>query len=340
MSIETDPTASRKEAQRLVDEAVVIDVTLPWRDYGDPVLRSQTLPRMKACGYSFVSLTLDNDSQTRDQVIELIAKQRRFFLSRPDEFVLVEGVDDILRAKQQDKLAVGFHFQGTNALQRDIGMVELYYKLGVRFMLLAYNRRNHVGDGCHEPADAGLSEFGAALIAEMERVGMAVDLSHTGYRTTLQALERATRPVMFSHSNPRALCDHERNIRDDQILACARTEGMLGVNGLGLFLPGGQATTDALADVVEYYAELVGPQHIGLGLDFIYDLPGLMRNISSAPASAHPSGKGYEDATMSFFQPEQLTELAETLARRGYADADILGVLGGNWLRFFKQVWR
>lgn len=339
-SIEPNPAAPRREAQRLLDKAVVIDVTLPWRDYGDPTLRNQTLPRLKACGYNFVSLTLDNDSQTRDQTIEFIAKQRRYFLTRPDEFVLVEGADDILRAKQQDKLAVGFHFQGTNAVQRDIAMVELYYKLGVRFLLLAYNKRNSVGDGCHEPADAGLSEFGGALIAEMERVGMAVDLSHTGYRTTMEAMERATRPTMFSHSNPRALCEHERNIRDDQILACAHTGGMFGVNGLGLFLPGGRATTDALADVVDYYSELVGARHVGLGLDFIYDLPSLVRNIRSASVSAHPSGQGYENADMSVAQPEQVAELAETLSDRGYGDEDIVGVLGGNWLRFFGEVWK
>ena len=130
---------------------------------------------------------------------------------------------------------------------------------------MAYNKKNLVGDGCHERTDAGLSLYGIDLVEEMNRVGMLVDCSHTGYRTSMEVMEISTRPVVFSHSNPRSLWEHDRNIRDEQALACAATGGLVGVVGVGIFMGENDASTDALLRQIDFYAELIGPEHIGSG---------------------------------------------------------------------------
>ena len=138
----------------------------------------------------------------------------------------------MLEARKAAKLAVGFHFQGTAPFEEELGWVDLFYQLGVRHALMAYNEQNLVGSGCHVAEDTGLSDFGRELVAEMNRVGMLVDCAHTGYRTTMETLEASASPVIISHTNVRALCDHPRCVWDDQIEACTAPGGVLGMTGL------------------------------------------------------------------------------------------------------------
>ena len=155
-----------------------------------------------------------------------------------------------------------------DALNGDVGMVDVYYRLGVRQMLFAYNRNNKAGGGCHDE-DIGLTPFGRDVIREMNRVGMLVDCSHSGHRTTMEAMEASTAPVIFSHSNARRLCDHERNIRDDQIKGCAATGGVIAVTGVGRFLGPRGPVVEHLVEHIDYMVELVGPAHVGLGMDSV-----------------------------------------------------------------------
>ena len=159
-----------KEAAELHQNAMVWDMTLPWREYGPEEKRLATLPRMHASGFNFVSLTLAADWNSVSQTIHKIAKERAYFLANSESYILAESVEDILRAKREQKLAVGFHFQGTNPVNYDINLIEIYYKLGIRHMLMAYNSKNAVGDGWNERTDGGLSNFGIQLVKEMNRV--------------------------------------------------------------------------------------------------------------------------------------------------------------------------
>jgi membrane dipeptidase len=134
-------------------------------------------------------------------------------------------------------------------------------------MLFAYNRNNAAGSGCHDE-DTGLTDFGRRVIDEMNRVGMVVDCSHSGFKTTMAAMERSTAPVVFSHSNAKALVDHGRNITDAQIKACAETGGVVGINGVNLFLGEDEASPAAVARHAAHVAELTGWEHVGLSLDF------------------------------------------------------------------------
>jgi membrane dipeptidase len=324
-------------AAKLHSDALVWDNTVPWSGFGRPELKRNALSHHIASGADFASVTVATDGQTLEQTITTLANERRYFLSQPETFRLCATAADILAAKSAGLLGVNFNFQGTNAFNRDVGLVELYYKLGVRHALLAYNQKNHVGDGCHERTDGGLSRFGVALISEMNRVGMLVDCSHTGYRTSMDAFACSTAPVIFSHANASGVWKHERNITDDQIDACAATGGVIGVNGIGVFLGSNDVATDLLLNHIDYIAQRVGPAHVGIGLDWVYDMESLMVLVKQM-AETYPDGA--YDREIAVAQPEQLPQITEGLMQRGYADADIRNILGLNWLRVAEQVWK
>ena len=292
-------------------------------------------------GCTFTSLTIASDEPSIELTVSAVAEARHYFLSRPEQYVLVETVEDIYRAQRDGKLAVGFHFQGSNGLLGNTDFVEMYKKLGVGHMLLAYNTRGFAGDGCHEESDTGLSRFGRMLVEEMNRVGMIVDVTHTGYRTSMDAMSASSQPVIFSHSNAKALFGHERNITDDQARACAETGGVIGVNGVGLFLS--EARFDASAQMIarhaDYFANLVGPQHVGIGLDSVHDLDYFLDHFAKANTRRYPSGGYLQSRTPSFAGPAVIPPLADELLRLGWSVDDVKGFLGENWIRVMQHVW-
>lgn len=340
MKVESTPSGEkslqRSAATRLHADAVVCDLALPWTNYGRQDLREETLPRFAASGVNFVSMTLATDAESQPDVFRTIARERRNLLSQPNRFQLVESAADILKAKAEGRLAVSFNFQGTNAFAGNLDMVETFHRLGVRQALMAYNKKNAVGDGCHERTDAGLSHFGVELVQEMNRVGMIVDCSHTGFRTSMEVMEVSSQPVIFSHSNPRSLWEHDRNIRDEQATACAKTGGLIGVVGVDIFMGESVATIERVFRQIDYYAALIGTAHIGLGLDYVYDIEDMQRYMRGVKSPA----RGNYARMRSFFEPEQLPGLTEVMLANGYSDAGVREILGENFLRVARAVWR
>ena len=174
---------------------------LVWDDHGGFAYSTASalrdLARWRASGIHYLSINVGFDVTPWTLAVEAVSQDRQWVREHPDDFVQVQGVDDVHRAKREGKLAVSFDLEGMDALNGDVGMVDVYYKLGVRQMLFAYNRNNKAGGGCHDE-DIGLTPFGREVIREMNRVGMLVDGSHCGYRTTMQAMEASTAPVIFS----------------------------------------------------------------------------------------------------------------------------------------------
>ena len=210
------PTAATDRARALHAEALVWDAhsCLPLKpdaDIGD-------LLRHKAAGIDYVSVNVGMDMNPVADVIRVIAGFRASLAARPEDFVLVGTVAELRQAKRDGRLAVSFDLEGSLPLAGDLAMIGLYRDLGVRQMHLVYNRNNAVGGGCHD-LDFGLSDYGRRVVAEINRVGILMDCSHTGERTSLEIIEASTKPVVFSHANPRALVDHGRNISDAQILS-------------------------------------------------------------------------------------------------------------------------
>lgn len=334
-----DPT-SLGRADRLHASAVVWDQTFPATPTcGSWSAHVQALDRMRMSGYTVASITVASDPDDTLSAIRRISQWRRFICERENDFILLESAQDAISAKTQGKLAIGFHFQGTTPFDRDVGLVEVFYRLGVRHALMAYNQKNHVGDGCHERTDAGLSRFGLELVAEMQRVGMLVDCTHTGRRTSLDVFEAATAPVIYSHSNAAALKSHQRNIDDEMARACAATGGVVGVNGIGIFLGDNDDSTEALFRHVDHWVQLIGPDHVGIGLDSVSE-PAVLAQAVHSQASKYPAGQNYEIAEIRVATPEQIPQLTERLVEAGYPDEAVVAVLGGNWLRLARDVWR
>jgi membrane dipeptidase len=173
----------------------------------------------------------------------------------------------------------------------------------------------------------------------MNRVGMLVDGTHTGYRTTMEAMEVSSAPFIFSHCNAWAVVPHYRNIKDDQIKACAATGGVIGVNGLGEFLDDPRARTESIFQHLDHMVNLVGPAHVGIGLDYVKNTAGFWNWVRDNPDMWPPvNGKPHDDTD--FGQPEQLGELCELMLSHQYAEDDVHAILGGNFARVAREVWR
>ena len=324
------------DAATLLRDALVWDNTLPWGPgYADD---DETLPRFHRAGVDLISLTVMGPEAGLDGTLRQIARVRAHIAARPDSMVLCGTAAEITSARASGRLALVFNLQETNMLEGCIEMVAAYQTLGVRHMLLAYNARNQVGDGCAEVSDGGLSRWGLRVVAEMHRVGLWVDGTHSGYRTTMDAMAAGGGPFIFSHCNAHAVYPHYRNIRDDQMRACAVSGGVIGINGLGEFLDDDAATTAAMFRHLDHIVQLVGPRHAGLGLDFVKDAPRFWAWVMNNPDAWPPAPKPRTGSA--FAQPEQVLELVEAMLRAGYGEDAVRAILGGNWLRLAEEVWK
>lgn len=296
------------------------------------------LERHRAVGTNVVMLNVGFGEQGIEEHIRMLASMRDWLARHADHFRLIESIDDIEAARDAGQLAVGFDIEGANAIADQLSLVRLYRDLGVRWMLIAYNRNNRAGGGCQDD-DCGLTEFGRRMIDAMDEVGMVLCCTHSGYRTAREAMAYAKGPTIFSHSNANALRNHPRNIGDDLIRGCAAKGGVVGINGVALFLnENNDASSQALACHVDYVAQLVGPQHVGLGLDFVFDRQELDDYLEKM-APTFPAAFGYR-AGIRLAQPEYIPGVVENLLRRGYRDDDIQAILGGNWMRVARATWK
>jgi membrane dipeptidase len=325
-----------ERAAALYKNAIVIDATSPILD------REEEWPKWHRGGVTAVMATVASNEDSAGAIHEIGAWFERIRKNH-GRLLHATSVADIQRAKAEGKLAVVFHFQNARPIGYDLSLVEVYQRLGVRAIQLTYNVKSPVGDGCSERTDGGLSDLGVAIVAEMNRVGMVVDLSHTGFQTTMDAMEASTAPVIFSHSNAKAICDHPRNLTDEQIKAAAQKGGVIGLNGYPAFIRS-DTNRPALEDLLvhlDHIANLVGIDHVGLGLDyFSTDESGYQQYIASGvwkpefyPPPPYYYPAGIDDASM-------LPNLAPALLRRGYSPQESAKVLGGNFMRVFKEIWQ
>ncbi len=288
-------------------------------------------------GWNVLSLTVAGDNHDVKEAFERVAAARAAIATRADHCLLIERFADIELARSSGRLGITLHFEGGEAFGRNLDVVAAFRALGVTHNLLAFNNSNSYAAGCMEAFDAPLTALGRQLIRVMERVGMVVDLSHVGRRSSLDALDLATKPMIFSHSNADGVAPHPRNLTDAQIRGCAATGGLIGLSGSSGYLGDDQASTEAMFRHVDYVAQLVGDDHIALGLDIVFDSASLNAwargRPDEWPMTKDPAWPGFRYARL-----DQLVELVERMTRAGYPDDSVRKFLGENYLNLMKQV--
>jgi membrane dipeptidase len=221
-------------------------------------------------------------------------------------------------------------------------MVALYASLGVKQIHFAYNRNNSVADGCHD-VERGLTPLGLRMVQAVNDAGMLMDCSHTGRKCSLDIMAASGKPVIFSHANPLALADHGRNITDEQIKACAATGGVVCLSGVSAFLSSNEPNATDMARHAAYVADLVGVQHVGIGLDISFRQPELNDNPPGHydPVYWWPREAGYGSGIgrMTYTPMETWQLLPQALAKVGMSPADAALVMGENMVRVARQVW-
>ncbi|WP_430388331.1 dipeptidase [Blastomonas fulva] len=338
----TTSAASASSAARR--NAIVRNATI-WDNHACMPLRpgdTSFLPLLemhRQAGVSAVTLNVAMDMIPWADTFKVLATMRGWIRAHPQQYVLGDSVAAIKAAKASGRMAVLFDIEGAAAVDDLPELADAYYALGVRWMLIAYNRANRLGSGCQVADDTGLTDFGRKVITAMADVGMLLCCSHTGARTAMEAIEYNPNPTIFSHSNPSAVYAHRRNISDDLIRACAARGGVIGLVGFGAFVGDlADISVQKLADHADHLAEMVGSQHIGLGLDYVFDPDEVHDLVPKYPDWF--GGISTTEPLPPMLGPAQIAPLVDVLLARGWTDADICGLLGGNWLRVAGQVWK
>lgn len=327
----TDPDKSRMED--LHRRAVVVDghadtilaVIGGHRSLGERSERGHfDLPRAREGGLDVVFMACWIETAFKPHLslkrgLQLVDAVYREVDKYSQQISVATSVADIHRIVDSGRTAAILAIEGGEAIDGDLAVLRSLYRLGVRLITLTWNQRNDLADGVMESRTrGGLTTLGLEVVREMNSLGMVVDVSHISDAGFWDVIDTTTQPVIASHSNCRALCDHPRNLTDDQIRALGKNGGVVGVTFPLNFVDPAKPNLERLLDHVNHVVELVGPQHVGLGSDF---------------DGFNASLEGVEDAS-------KLPSITEGLLKRGYRDEDILLILGGNYLRVLGTVFR
>jgi membrane dipeptidase len=315
----------------LVAESNVIDMlgllTLNWslldRWHQDPAaFTGSDFQRLRGSGIDVFHPAVAFDTGKSYEVTRAwFEKWNRLIARHAECFLRVDGPGDLERAKQEGRIGIILGMQDANHL-RTLDDVDAFYRMGQRLTQLTYNSTNNLGNGCKVSPDKGLTAFGLQVVERMNSIGMAIDVSHCGQRTTLDAIAASQKPVLITHSNCRALAPGVARCKPDEVIrAAARSGGVLGITAVRHFVRAKDPVT--IEDVLDHFdhaVKLVGVEHVGVGSDFdldphpTYDIPGLNH-------------------------VNRVYELTEGLLRRGYGDRDVSLMLGGNFQRALQQIW-
>lgn len=280
---------------------------------------------------------------TREEAFMVMARNNAYASEHPGVLVRVDSVEDFERVRAKDKLGFILGLQSAGHFA-ELDDIDLFYNLGQRVCQLTYNSRNLIGTGATDRSDGGLSDFGVRVVERMNEVGMAIDVSHCGDRTTLDAFEFSKKPVLITHSNCRALVPgHPRCKTDEAILAVKKSGGVMGITGVRNFIRDKEPTTiEHMLDHYDHVARLIGVEHLGVGSDMDPDgYDDIPEPAYSALKGGYKNSYSFRDKidTDGFDHPKRMYDLTEGLIRRGYSNADIEGILGGNFKRALAAIW-
>lgn len=296
--------------------------------------------QLHAGGVSAVHATVAVWEDARSTLDRLITWDRHF-REHADLIRPATCSDDVRAAHREGRTAILLGFQNTAPLESEPGLVEVFHRLGIRIVQLTYNIQNLAGSACYNENDGGLTPFGRTLIAEMDRVGVLVDCSHVGNRTTLDAIDAAQGPIAITHANPTWFCDSPRNKPDEVIDALARRGGVIGMTLYPSFIGGAQTTIDTFCAAVVKLVDQIGIDHVAIGSDLACDwtdedLVTLRygRTRPDAPAASWPQWQPW------FRNATDFPRLIDGLAAAGLGDSDLEAIMGGNWMRLWDQTMK
>ena len=278
------------------------------------------------------------------QTIENLTKWNDHFKKNNDIIYHVKSYKDISKAHAEGKVGIILGWQNTSAIENDLKKLKIFYDLGIRVAQLTYNTQNLVGSGCWETCDGGLSDFGKDVVLEMNRLGMVIDLSHVGPKTSSDTIRLSKSPVTYTHCCP-ALKKHPRNKTDYQLKEIANKGGMIGFASYTPFLPkGSNSNIDDCIDAMDHLINVVGEDQVGIGTDWVQDQDisffqylqkdkGIGRYVSTPYKEVPPMPKGISKLS-------QFQNFVPAMERAGWSTTKIEKVLGQNWYLFFKKIWK
>jgi microsomal dipeptidase-like Zn-dependent dipeptidase len=313
---------------------------LQYANWSEKVFR-----QMREGGLDAVHVTVAYHETFRETVLQL-ERWNRWFEAHPDLILNGKTAADIDRARATGRTAIFFGAQNPSPIEDDIGLVEILHTLGLRFMQLSYNNQSLLATGCYEAEDPGLTRMGRAVIAEMNRVGLVIDMSHSADRSTIEAAEVSARPIAITHANPAAWHPARRNKPDPVLRAVTERGGMLGFSLYPHHLKGGSdCTLDAFCTMIAETADRYGVEHLGIGSDLCQDQPDSVvewmrvgrwtKDIDYGEGSA--AAPGFPPMPEWFRDNRDFGRLAEGLNAVGLSGDEVAGVMGGNWYRFFAE---
>ena len=300
--------------------------------------------QMRAGGVDAVHATITYHETFRETVL-VIERWNRWFEQFPDLIFQGRTAADVTLARETGRTAIFFGSQNPSCIEDDIGLVEVLHTLGLRFMQLTYNNQSLLATGCYEDEDTGLTRMGKQVVREMNRVGLVVDMSHSADRSTIEAADFSERPIAITHANPHAWQPALRNKRDEVIRAVTSNGGMLGFSLYPHHLKDKSACTLAsFCQMIADTAEKFGAEHLGIGSDLCQDQPDSVvewmrvgrwtKEIDYGEGSA--AAPGFPPMPDWYQDNRDFGNIAQGLADVGFSQAEIEGVMGDNWLRFYE----
>lgn len=284
--------------------------------------------------------------ETFRETVANFSQWNRWFDECSDVVMLVRTAEDVQRAKDSNRLGIVFGFQNCSPIDDDLGLIQVIHDLGGRIMQLSYNNQSLLATGCYEADDPGITRFGRKAIAEMNRVGMVIDMSHSAERSTLEAIEISSRPIAITHANPSFFHAALRNKSDTVLKAIGESGGMLGFSVYPFHLKDGpDCTLQSFCEMIAQTAEMIGVERLGIGSDLCegwgYETLEWMR--SGRWTFSADYGEGTADKPEWPEQPEWFQDcrgmhnVARGLSEVGFSKQEVDSVMGNNWLRFFTE---
>lgn len=298
----------------------------------------QIFRELRQGGVTAIHVTIAYHETFREMVGN-IATWNRWFERFPDLIMPGRSAADVQRAKDTNRTAVFFGFQNPSPIEDEIGLVEICHQLGIRFMQLSYNNQSLLATGCYEAEDTGVTRMGREVIQEMNRFGIAIDMSHSAEKSTLQAIELSARPIAITHANPSVWRDVARNKSNAVLRALSASGGMLGFSLYPHHIKdSSDCSLASFCEMAARTAELMGAAHIGIGSDLCQNQPdSVVEWMRTGRWTKHLTGATFPPQPSWFRDNRDFPGIAGGLRRTGFNAGEIAGIMGENWLRFFAQ---